>query len=63
MEVGVIRAAGDEDFEKLWQMVKDSSWKQEYEHEDIFVWSKHSSNSDVKIVKVQICITQNLLNP
>lgn len=54
MEVGTIQVAADEDFEKLWQMVSDNSWKLEYQHENINVWSKHSSNSDVKIVKVSI---------
>lgn len=53
MEVGIIKVAADEDFEKLWQMVLDTTWKLEYEHEEIYVWSKHSNNSNVKIVKVE----------
>ena len=53
MEVGVIQVAADEDFEKLWSMVSsDSSWKLEYQQDETIIWSKHSNNSDVKIIKV-----------
>ena len=55
MELGKIQVAADEDFEKLWQMVaSDNQWKLEYQHEEIKVWSKHSNNSDVKTIKVNI---------
>ncbi|EFX86090.1 hypothetical protein DAPPUDRAFT_236637 [Daphnia pulex] len=37
MEEGMMQVAADEDFEKLWQMVADNSWKLEYQHEDINV--------------------------
>ncbi len=47
-----MQVAADEDFEKLWQMVADNSWKLEYQHEDINVWSKHSSSTDLKMIKV-----------
>lgn len=50
----MIQVTADEDFEKLWQMVSDNSWKLEYQHEEINVWSKHSNCSDVKIIKVII---------
>ncbi|XP_057377256.1 START domain-containing protein 10-like [Daphnia carinata] len=53
MEVGMIQVTADEDFEKLWQMVSDNSWKLEYQHEEINVWSKHSNSTDLKIVKVK----------
>lgn len=61
MEVGTIQVAADEDFEKLWQMVSDNSWKLEYQHEEIDVWSKHANNSDVKIIKVKYLFTSLII--
>lgn len=62
MEVGVIQVAADEDFEKLWKMVSDdNTWKLEYQHEDTEVWSKHSNNTDIKIVKVMQIWNQFML--
>lgn len=56
MEVGEMRVATDEDFEKLWQIViTDSLWKLEYEYEDINVWNKNS-NSNIKMIKVPAVI-------
>lgn len=53
MEVGVIQIAADEDFEKLWNMVSlDNIWKLEYQQDETKVWSKHSSASEVKTIKV-----------
>jgi len=58
MEEGMMQVAADEDFEKLWQMVADNSWKLEYQHEDINVWSKHSSSTDLKMIKVNSPLQQ-----
>ena len=62
MEVGMIQVAADEDFEKLWKMVLDNSWKLEYQHEEINVWSKHSNSDDVKIIKVCIFYKSSAMN-
>lgn len=48
----MMQVAADEDFEKLWQMVADNSWKLEYQHDEINVWSKHSNSTDLKMIKV-----------
>ena len=54
MEVGVIQACADEDFEKLWQMVgSETSWKLEYQYDNNQVWSKHSCNGELKMIKVK----------
>ena len=47
-----MQVAADEDFEKLWQMVADNTWKLEYQHDEINVWSKHSNSTDLKMIKV-----------
>lgn len=52
MEENMMQVAADEDFEKLWQMVADNSWKLEYQHDEINVWSKHSNSTDLKMIKV-----------
>jgi len=54
MEVGVIQACADEDFEKLWQMVgSETSWKLEYQYDNNQVWSKHSCNGELKMIKAK----------
>ena len=53
MEAGVVQIAADEDFDKLWELVSsDHLWTLEYEQNQVYVWTKHSNTSNLKMVKV-----------
>jgi len=55
MEMGTTQVSANEKFEKLWQMVStETSWKLEYEYDEIQVWSKHSCCGELKMIKVNI---------
>lgn len=55
MEVSTIHLSVNEHLEKLWQMVSSETiWKLEYHYDDIKVWSKHSCNGELKMIKVNL---------
>jgi len=54
MEMGTTQVSANEKFEKLWQMVStETSWKLEYEYDEIQVWSKHSCCGELKMIKTK----------
>ncbi len=53
MQVGEVKCAEDDDFERLKQMCRcHDGWKQDYNKNSTTVWSKSNDVSDFKLIKV-----------
>lgn len=53
MDVGVVRVAEDQDFERLKNLLEDhNGWKEEYNKNLTRVWSKSVIKTNFKMIKV-----------
>jgi len=53
MEFGEIKAADDEDFQRMKRLCLDhDGWKQEVNRDNVMVWTKQNEMSDFNMVKV-----------
>ncbi|KAJ8298162.1 hypothetical protein KUTeg_024693 [Tegillarca granosa] len=58
MEIGEVRVAEDTDFLKLKSLCEDTEgWKQEYNKQNVSVWTKNNDVSSFKMVKVRAVFT------
>jgi len=54
MDVGIVKVAEDQDFEKLKKLVDDhTGWKLDYNKSPTKVWTKSVPNTNFKMIKVQ----------
>ena len=53
MDVGIVRVAEDQDFEKLKQLIDDhTGWKLDYNKSPTKVWTKSIPKTNFKMIKV-----------
>jgi len=56
MEVGVVKIADDDDFDRLVDLCQShDGWRQDYDKNETTVWTRSNEASDFRMVKVSLC--------
>jgi hypothetical protein len=64
MDVGVVKVAEDQDFEKLKNLIDDhTGWKLDYNKPATKVWTKSIPTTSFKMIKVPGCFINVLYTP